>query len=508
MKKFKLLIIILVSLTFISAENLDPWKDQLYKYTKTLLLLKKIYYKNNINEEKLTYAAIRGMLSSLDPHSYLLDPSSFQTMQEDQKGKFYGIGIQILKIEDRLTVITPLEGTPAYRLGIQAGDVIVEVDGKKTKNLSQNEAVRLLRGPKGTYVNIKIKREGFKKLLHFRIKRAEIPLYSIPYHFVDPFPVDKKIGVVVIRSFTGTTTDEFEKAMKSLVKKGIRALVLDLRYNGGGDLRAALNISDEFLERGKVIVSIKGRVKRMNKIFYALKNNQYENLPLVVLVNRGSASASEIVSGAIQDNKRGLIIGTRTWGKGLVQTLFHIKSNVAIALTTARYYTPSGKLIQRDYTHLEDYLLFYNDKDSYEKNTGGIVPDIKVEDAKLTMFTARLRSKGLFFSYANHLVKGETGLKHSLKFAKRAPIAIFRGKKINLYTDPLPPAISEDFKNFVIKRKIKINPKDFNKSLSSINLQIRREIVSRVWGMEESFISILNDDPQFKKAEETLLKKI
>ncbi len=507
MKKNRILFFLLLSVIFITSTSLDPWKNQLYKYTKSLLLLKKIYYKKDINEEKLTYAAIRGMLSSLDPHSYLLDPDSFQTMQEDQTGKFYGIGIQILKIEDRLTVITPLEGTPAYRLGIQAGDVIVEVDGKQTKNLSQNEAVRLLRGPKGTYVNVKIKREGFKKLLHFKIRRAEIPLYSIPYHFVDPFS-DGKIGVIVIRSFTGTTSDEFKKAIKKLIEEGIKALILDLRYNGGGDLRAALSISDEFLEKGKVIVSIKGRVKRMNKVFYALSNNQYENLPLVILVNRGSASASEIVAGAIQDNHRGTIIGTRTWGKGLVQTLFHIKSNVAIALTTARYYTPSGKLIQRDYSHLEDYLLFYNDKDSYEKNTGGIVPDIKVEDGKLTMFTARLRSKGLFFSYANHLIKGETGLKGKIKFSKKAPFCNFNGKRLNLYRDPIPREITDDFKSFVIKKGVKIKNKDFQKSLSSINLQIRREIVSRVWGMEESFISILNDDPQFKKAEEVLLKEI
>ncbi len=506
MKKSKILVIILLSIVFITASSLTPWKSQLYKYTKTLLLLKKLYYKQNINEEKITYAAIRGMLSSLDPHSYLLDPDSFQTMQEDQSGKFYGIGIQILKIEDRLTVITPLEGTPAYRLGIQAGDVIVEVEGKQTKNLTQYEAVRLLRGPKGTYVNIKIKREGFKKLLHFRIKRAEIPLYSIPYHFVDPFS-NGRIGMIVIRSFTGTTSKEFEEAIKNLVKKGIKSLILDLRYNGGGDFRAALNISDEFLEKGKVIVSIKGRVERMNKVFYAMRNEQYENLPLVVLVNRGSASASEIVAGAIQDNKRGIIVGTRTWGKGLVQTLYHIRSNVAIALTTARYYTPSGKMIQRDYTHLEDYLLFYNDKDSYEKNTGGIVPDVKVEDGKLTMFTAKLRSKGLFFSYANHLVKGETGLKGKIMFEKKAPICIFDGQKINLYTDPIPARITQDFKSFLRSKKIKFKDSDFTKSLSSINLQIRREIVSRVWGMEESFISILKDDPQFKKAEEILLMK-
>ncbi len=502
-KKF-FLILFFVSVLLVFAKY-DNWKSLFLKYTRTHLLLKSIHYKGKIEDEKLSFAAIRGMLKTLDPHSYLLDPDSFQTMKEDQLGKFYGIGIQILKIEDRLTVITPLEGTPAYRLGIQAGDVIVEVEGKSTKNLSQNEAVRLLRGPKGTFVNIKIKREGYKKLIPFKIKRAEIPLYSIPYHFVDPYVKDYKLGIIVIRSFTGTTVEEFEKAMKELIKKRIKGLILDLRFNGGGDLKAALGISDEFLSEGKVIVSTKGRVKKMNRVFKAKQNGQYENIPLVILVNRGSASASEIVSGAIQDNKRGIIVGTRTWGKGLVQTLFYLRDNVAIALTTARYYTPSGKMIQRDYTHLEDYLLFYNDKGSYERNTGGIVPDFVVEGGNLTIFTANLRSKGLFFSYANHLVKKETNLKNIFGFDKEGMRYFIKDKPYHIFYDEVPKKIVDDFKNFIKKRKIKFSDKVFNKSLESVKLELKREIASRIWGIQEGFISILKNDPQIKKAEEILI---
>ncbi len=504
--KKTILIILFISIIIISAKY-DDWKTSLFKYTKTHLLLKKIHYKDKIDDEKLSFAAIRGMLKTLDPHSYLLDPDSFQTMKEDQTGKFYGIGIQILKIEDRLTVITPLEGTPAYRLGIQAGDVIVEVEGKITKNLSQNEAVRLLRGPKGTFVNIKVKREGYKKLLPFRIKRAEIPLYSIPYHFTDPYVIDGKIGVIVIRSFTGTTVDEFNKAMEKLIKEGIKGLILDLRFNGGGDLKAALGISDEFLKEGKIIVSTKGRIKKMNRVFKAKQNGQYENIPLVILVNRGSASASEIVSGAIQDNKRGLIVGTRTWGKGLVQTLLYLRDNVAIALTTARYYTPSGKMIQRDYTHLEDYLLFYNDKGSYERNTGGIVPDVVVEGGKLTIFTANLRSKGLFFSYANHLVKKETKIKNIFSYNKSKMTYSLKGKVYHIFKDDIPVNIVNDFYSFIKDKKIKFSKTDFDKSMKSIKLELKREISSRIWGIQEGFISILKYDPQFKRAEDLLTGK-
>jgi len=509
MNKRKIRKFLLFSLVFIflfGAADLDSWKDQIYKFTKTKLLLNRLYYKK-IDEQKVSFSAIRGMLSTLDPHSSLLDPDSYKTMKEDQTGKFYGIGVQILKIEDRLTVITPLEGTSAYELGIQAGDVIVEVEGVETKKISQNEAVRLLRGPKGTYVNVKIKREGYNKLLDFKIKRTEIPLRSIRYFFIDPYS-QKKIGVIVIVSFNRKTLEEFEEAISKLKKQNIQALILDLRYNGGGDVRGALGVSEQFLSEGKVIVSTKGRRQSMNQVYKAKKNNQYENIPLVVLVNKGSASASEIVAGAIQDHNKGVIIGQRTWGKGLVQTLLPVDRNIAIALTTARYYTPSGKMIQRNYSHIEDYLFLYDDKENPDVNTGGIVPDIKIEPRTLTIFAANLRSKGLFFGYANNFVKGKTGLKNKFSFEKNKSVFYLKGEKFDIYKDEIPEAIVKDFKEFIKERGEKFKKEEFSKSKKSIKLQLRRNIASRMWSDQEGFVSTIREDPYFIHAREILRNRL
>ncbi len=503
MMKKKNYFLLLFLFSFLLFSQTDSWRSALRKISETYLFIMKYHYTGKPEKTALSYSAIRGMLSSLDPHSYLLDPKSFETMREDQKGKFYGIGIQIYKFEDRLTVVSPLEGTPAYRLGIQAGDIITHINGEPTKDLSLDDAVRKLRGPKGTTVKITIKREGVKTPLHFTIKRAEIPLQSIPYYFIVPWKKDT--GVVVIRSFTSTTKDEFEKAIRKLREGNIKKLIMDLRYNSGGALNGAIAISEEFLEKGKPIVSIKGREKFLSKTFYAEKNNQCEDLKLAVLINRGSASASEIVAGAIQDNRKGVIVGETSWGKGLVQTIFPIAENTAIALTTARYYSPSGRKIQRDYSHIEDYLFFYDDVDNPSK--GGIVPDIKVKAQSISVGAIKIRAKGLFFSYTTQLERKDSFLSNYLKFNKVKRKILVNGKEYFIY-DFLPDKkILNDFYRYIIKKGFKISKKIYKEIQEDIKHQLAREIIIRVWGNQDAYIYSSKRDPQFLKALKVLNEK-
>ena len=269
-----LLIFFLIFCSYLSADKNSDWEYQLSKYSKIYSLIKR-NYPDNLDREKIFYSSIKGFLSSLDPHSNFLDTLSMRSMNEDQQGNYFGIGIRITKYEDRLTVVAPMKGTPAYRLGIVAGDVIVKIEGKDTKNITLDAAMKKLRGSKDTYVNIQIKREGIEKLIPYRIKRAEIPLNSISYCF--PHPDESRIGYISIRTFGNTTAKEFKNHIKKLIEQHkIKALILDLRGNSGGSLYAAVEIADFFLNKGKVIVSIRGRALKQN--FLSIKNNQFENL--------------------------------------------------------------------------------------------------------------------------------------------------------------------------------------------------------------------------------------
>ncbi|MBM3297157.1 MAG: S41 family peptidase, partial [Candidatus Aminicenantes bacterium] len=347
-----LLVVGLVLVSFRFSWNDDPWDRSLAKVAELADIVERSYYRQTDRSE-LVYASIRGMLLTLDPHSYFLDPQTFARMREDQTGKYAGLGIQIQKQEDRLIVIAPIEGTPAWRLGIQVGDVISHIDGESTKPLSSFEAMQRLRGVKGTEVTITLVREGLESPFDVTIVREEITLYSVPYAFM----LDDRTGYVFIRNFAETTAREFQEKMRDLSSRGMTRLVLDLRYNAGGPLFQSLEIADEFLPKGALIVSIKGRNTGYDRQFRAGRDGQHERLPLTVLINEGSASASEIVAGAVMDNDRGYVVGEVSFGKGLVQTVYPLGPDTAVALTTAKYLTPSGRSIQKDYSHLEDYFL-------------------------------------------------------------------------------------------------------------------------------------------------------
>ncbi len=317
--------------------------EAVYKGLKTFADVIEMIEKNYVDPvdtEKLVQEAIQGMVSSLDPHSVLLPPEEFEDLQIDTKGKFTGIGISISIRDGFVTVVSPIEGTPAYRAGIKAGDKIIKVDGKPVKDL--REAVKMMRGPKGTKVEVSIIRKGTPEPIVFNLIRDVIPIQSVRATMLKP-----GYGYVWVTHFRDETVKDLKKALKKLEKetKPLKGLVLDLRDNPGGLLPQSIKMSDLFLSDGDIL-SIKGRLKRHTRLFSAHDDKDDVKCPLVVLINGGSASASEIVAGALQDNQRAVILGTTSFGKGSVQTVETLRDGYGLKMTIARYYTPSGRSIQ------------------------------------------------------------------------------------------------------------------------------------------------------------------
>jgi len=488
--------------------NVDTWSEGIEKEAEIIAAVKENYYKQ-VDTKKLIYESIKGILPTLDPHSYFLSPDRLDNLKEDYKGKYYGLGIMIQKHGDRLMVISPIEGTPAHRLGIQPGDIISHIEGESTKPLSSYQAMLKLRGEKGTKVNITVIREGLEEPLHFTIARQEIPLHSVPYSFM----LTDETGYIYIRNFSTTTTHELEQKMNSLIEKGMRNLVLDFRGNSGGTFVQSLEVSDEFLHEGATIVSIKGRKKQYNKLFIATKENQFEEVPVVVLINKGSASAPEIVSGALQDNDRAIIIGETSFGKGLVQTIFPISNEAALALTTARYYTPSGRSIQRDYSNLGDWILrrevnpeerevTYTNKGRKVLGQGGISPDYEVS-LDLKRLTYILLSRGTFFAYARKFTENETKLSREYRLPLEKESKNTGAKEISKDLE-ITPEFIEDFKRYLKSIDFSYNEEDFNEVESEIKREIKRELVSSLWSIEEGMKVYRLEDPVVQKAVELM----
>src|SRR5687768_10948358 len=366
-----------------------------------------------ITPDKAVYASVDGMLRALDPHTSFLEPKEYSDMQDRQKGTFFGLGILVTKRNDQVTVITPLEGTPASRLGIRAGDVIAEVEGVATDDLSLDDVVKRLKGPKGTTVNIKIRRVGMKEPIPLTIVRAAIPTNSIS----NVLMIRPGIGYIRVKDFTSTTVRELDEAIDKLEDQGMQKLVLDLRMNPGGLLDAAVGVSDHFLDKGQMVVYTKGRTADSAQEYTAPGKHEKFDMPLVVPVNRGSASASEIVAGAVQDHDRGLVVGETSWGKGLVQSVYTLQYGAGLALTTSKYFTPAGRNIQRDYTSVYDYYVAdegadiaevpLSQREQFKTDTGrivygggGITPDVIVKQPELSRTTQVLEVRSAIFNYA------------------------------------------------------------------------------------------------------------
>ena len=389
--------------------NLDEYADILTTLSE--------WAPESVPPEKFVYASIHGMLSRLDPHTTFLEPDDYAAMREKQQGSFFGLGIQIQKRMGRITVIAPMEGTPAFKQGVRAGDVITHVEDEELKeDVSTDDVVRKLRGPKGTPVTITLRRPGLDEPIRMTIVRAEIPTLSVPYAFM----IGPDTGYIFLRDFTHTSGREILAAIDKLDKAGMKRLLLDLRGNPGGVLDQAVDVADVFLPKGAKVVYTRGRTQNSAQDFFAPGDGPHFDKPLVVLVNRGSASASEIVAGAIQDHDRGLIVGQRTWGKGLVQSVYTLPYGAGLALTTARYYTPSGRWIQRDYSDLLAYVnpedgdapaaeeaprksgeVFYTDAGRVVYAAGGITPDVVAKnDNRDSKLLAQILARGLTFSFA------------------------------------------------------------------------------------------------------------
>jgi len=325
------------------AEKEDK-TDDLYKqlelFSNAVSLIRSDYVEEPGSKD-LIYGAMAGMLSSLDPYSQFMDPDMYNEMKIETEGEFGGIGIEITIKDDLLTIITPIDDTPAYNVGLKAGDKIVKINGEITKDLTLMGAVKKLRGKPGTDVKVTVLRESEKKLLDFTITRSIIKIDSIKKTEI----IEPGIGYIRLSEFQEKTYLELEKGLRKLEGEGMKGFILDLRNNPGGLLEAAIDTADKFLEPDKIIVSTKGRVKNQNIVFKSKDRNKHLDYPMVVLINGGSASASEIVAGAIQDHKRGLLMGTKSFGKGSVQTVVPLSDGSAVRLTTSKYFTPEGRSI-------------------------------------------------------------------------------------------------------------------------------------------------------------------
>lgn len=380
-------------------------------------------YVDPVPSDSLYMRALEGMLLSLDPYSQLLSPSEYNDLRIHTQGNYEGLGIRIDIVDNLLTVISPIEGTPAYKAGLRAGDHILRVDGVSTEGWSEEKAVQELRGPQGSEVKLTIGREGLDEPIQADITRKAIKLSAVPYAFM----IDDGIGYVRFTQFSEHGRDEIRDAIRDLERQGMRALILDVRQNPGGLLDQAIEVSDLFLPKGVEIVSTKGRVADSDRQYSARDNNDFSVHPMVLLIDNGSASASEILAGALQDHDRALIVGETSWGKGLVQSLFSLDDGYFLKLTTARYYTPSGRSIQRnneielassnglpseagtlesDKASIPDSLTYDTDMGRTVYGGGGVMPDVLVKAEKLSDVSTQLLEqafrKNAFFSFAVH----------------------------------------------------------------------------------------------------------
>lgn len=473
-----------------TSKSTEDVNELLRNYSEVLSIAEDSYA-DEVDTQKTVYESIRGMLKTLDPHSNFFDPKSFSQFREDQRGNFYGLGITIAIRSGKPTVISPIPGTPAYRLGIRSGDIISKVEGKSTDGLSIQDVVDKLRGPKGTTVNISIQREGISELLEFSIVRDEIPHYSIPFTFF----LRPKVGYVRVDTFTETTEKEISDSLKKL-GPDMEGLILDLRSNPGGYLQAAIAVADKFLKNGQDVLVTKGRIPSANHRYPASKGADGPHYPMVVLINSGSASASEIVAGAIQDHDRGLIVGETSFGKGLVQTVFPLSQGAGVSLTTAKWYTPSGRLIQRDYAHKSYYDYYYNkgketppteikytDSGREVPGGGGIIPDVKIEVPKLNKFQTLLLSKSSFFTF----IRG-----YNVSHADSEK------------TFDVDQAVLTEFRHFLNTKEIAYQETEFVDNMEFIKRQIKYEYFLSHFTQEDAQKVYLEGDLQVARALEVL----
>ena len=474
-----------------SSTDESALRDDLRSFTSVYNLVEQNYAEPLTGEraEKAVYdGAIPGMLRVLDPHSSFYDPKAYAKMREDQHGKYYGVGMLIQPQSNKIVVVSPFEGTPSFKAGIRPGDVIVAVDGKSTDNMNSEDVANVLKGPKGTHVQITIAREGAAKPLIFDLIRDEIPHNSIDLAYM----IKPTVGYVHITNFQETTGRELSDALDHF--GNVDGLILDLRGNPGGLLSEAVAVCDKFLEKGQVIVSQRGRAFP-EQTYRATHGNGGREYPIVVLVNHGTASAAEIVSGALQDHDRAIIAGETTFGKGLVQTVYPLSENTGLALTTYHYYTPSGRLIQRNYNGVSLYDYYYNhdqapptdEKTREVKLTdsgrtvyggGGITPDDKIATPKSNHFQDVLLEHYIFFNFASHYLANRTVDK----------------------SFQVDDAVMNEFRQFLNSQQITFSEQDLNGVSDWVKANIKAEIFTTQFGQEQGLRVRADWDPMIGQA--------
>jgi carboxyl-terminal processing protease len=487
-------------------------------------------YAEEVPSDRLVAASIREMLRTLDPHSNFLETREYGQLQERQKGSYYGLGITVQAVDGRITVVSPFEGTPAHRLGIRAGDVISRIGDEDARGMTIDDAVKRLRGPKGTAVRISIVRQGYEAPLEFTVIRDEIPLHSVPYFFM----ASSSVGYIRLQDFNETTAcrpsdprdcaKDLERALAKLKEEGASSYILDVRDNPGGLLDQAFAVSNLFLRKGQMVVYTRGRNKRDESNYITEQESPYAGVPLVVLVSRHSASAAEIVAGAIQDHDRGLTVGETTFGKGLVQTIMPLRNSrgYALALTTGRYYTPSGRSIQRDYgtTSLDDYFL-PRDRKPCEQGSGeakltdagrkvyggdGITPDYCVETPQPSKFVAHLIARQAFLGFSGRFGSAETQAGGSVSGAgTRSDTQSARVRPVGRDFTADPRTFAE-FEEFLGERKIRYTPAELEAAREEIGREIEEEVLRQVFGEAAARRRSMAWDPQVQRALETMPK--
>jgi len=477
-----------------TTASTDDYQSSVRDFTKVLDLVQSNYAEPVDVDRAVYQGAIPGMLRMLDPHSNFFDARQFALLREDQRGKYYGVGMVIAPRENHTVVVAPYVGAPAYTAGLRPGDVLTKVDDKSTDGLSTSEVADMLKGPKGTVVKITVTREGYTDPLVFTVTRDEIPRHSVDIAFL----LKPGVGYIHLSQFNETTDREIAEALKQLNANSLDGLILDMRGNPGGLLNEAVAVGDMFLEKNQLIVSYHGR-NAPERRFYAIRGNQGMTVPLVILVNNNSASAAEIVTGAVQDHDRGLVVGETTFGKGLVQTVTPLAENTGLALTTARYYTPSGRLIQRDYKSISLYEYHYERKvpdhpseirqtDSGRQVTGGggITPDIIVEAPKATKFQEEMFRNDVFFP-------GEQGVGSFTRY--------YLGTKPTVsHNFEADDKIVKEFRDYLNKHNIHYTEPEFSENQDWVKRKIRQEVFMSTYGTAEGFKVLLEADPQVQKA--------
>jgi carboxyl-terminal processing protease len=476
-----------------TAAGANDIQDSVKSFTRVLAIVQQ-NYANPVDTDKVIYdGAIPNMLRVLDPHSYFFDPKQYATFREEQQGRYYGVGMTVAARENYTYVVAPMVGSPAYKAGIRPGDTILKVDDKACDGLDTTQVADLLKGPKGTEVKISLGREGWDKPIVVSVIRDEIPRPGVDFYSV----VRPGIGYARVSAFNETTDSDLAAALKDLDVSHLDGMILDVRGNGGGLLQQAVGIGDMFLEKNQLVVSFHGR-SAPERRFYAVRGNQGVTVPLIVLINGQSASASEIVAGAIQDHDRGLVVGETSFGKGLVQTQFPLSEETAMLLTVARYYTPSGRLIQRDYKNVSLYDYHYNPKPPRQPEVkltdsgrqvfgqGGITPDIVVAAPKLDPFEETLVRRGIFYPFPQGV--GDF-TRHYL--GERPTV----GK--NFVVDD---AVLAEFRRYLESEHVRYSDEDIKDNLDWLKWRIRREVTTSVFGLNEGYKVELENDPQLDKA--------